>query len=102
MNMRHERITTSSHGHTQPVGRPRHNSAKAATAEHLTELMGDDLIVKPRDAAALLGFTVGALAQWYGEGMGPKPIVIRQKRVGYRLGALKAWIRLRERAGGAT
>lgn len=101
MNMRHEPSTAKdSNGAARAVGRPRHNSVKTASAQNLTGLMGDDMIVKPGDAAAILGFTRGALDQWYAQGEGPRPIVIHSRRIGYRVAALRQWIREHERGSG--
>jgi hypothetical protein len=88
---------------TRPEPRPALPALSArATSEStrtLTALMGDDMIVRTCEAAAMLGVAVSTLEAWRSVGEGPPPVVINSRARGYRIGALRAWVRQRERGG---
>ncbi len=50
-----------------------------------------DALLRPRDAAAFLGFTTRALEDWRGRGCGPRYVHVSARAVRYRRGDLIAW-----------
>lgn len=65
----------------------------------IEHLGGDDLILSTPDAAQLLGVAERTLENWRADKSGPDFIKIGSRAVGYRLGALRAWIASRPARG---
>jgi hypothetical protein len=114
MTTRHERIVAGRNGNGRagpaPLGRSRSEPGSAAPDEKLPEgvtssnraerlalLMGDDIILRTREAGAMLGVAVSTLEAWRAVGEGPPPVVINGRARGYRIGALREWVRRCER-----
>lgn len=60
--------------------------------------MEQDLLT-PDQAAACLGVSRGALAQWRYLGMGPRYLALTPKTIRYRRAQLEEWIDAAERSG---
>lgn len=60
----------------------------------------DDPIVRPNEAAALLGISRRTLYAWVGRGLLPKPVELGPRARGYRQSTLRAF--LDSRQGGAA
>jgi hypothetical protein len=86
--------------HTAPVGHARRDGDKTLSAETMAVWMGDDLVVRNPDAAAALNVSPSTLEGWHAQGEGPPPVIIHGRRIGYRLAALKRWVREHEQGGG--
>jgi predicted DNA-binding transcriptional regulator AlpA len=55
------------------------------------------MVVRPIQAAALLGIARQTLDQWRSEGRGPRPLRIGRRAVAYRLGEIRRFIRESQR-----
>ncbi len=57
----------------------------------------EPLVVSREDAAHMLALSVKTLESWARQGVGPRPVRLGRRRVGYRVSALRRWVRDRER-----
>lgn len=58
----------------------------------LPPALADDRIVGTFDAAAICNFSVSHFRTLYRTGVVPAPIKLSERKLGWRLSALKAWI----------
>jgi predicted DNA-binding transcriptional regulator AlpA len=58
-----------------------------------------DVILREREAAAVLKLSVRTLQSWRSVGTGPAHVRLGRRAVGYRAGALRAWLLDRETGG---
>jgi predicted DNA-binding transcriptional regulator AlpA len=72
---------------------------KVIAAIRLEAAAGDDLIFDTKAAARFCGLSERTLEKMRAEGDGPECIRLSGVSVGYRLGALRAWIKSRPRHG---
>lgn len=95
MTRRQTVVVLRGNGSTRP---PTRQYPPTPGSETTADLMGDDQIISPRQAAQVIGVANSTLQLWRSRGEGPKPFVINGKTRGYRLGAVRAWIRDHEKA----
>jgi predicted DNA-binding transcriptional regulator AlpA len=62
-----------------------------------TSELSDDRIVGSREAARLIGLSMGTLAKRRSDRTGPPYIELSKRKAGYRLSDLNAWLSDRER-----
>jgi hypothetical protein len=74
-------------------------SALASGIDDMADVLGDDKLLTPKQAAVALGFADPTLQAWRAAGVGPPYVSINGKCRGYRVGALRAWLRSHERGG---
>jgi hypothetical protein len=97
---RHKTAVVALHGNDRARPAPRKTApqAPASSVETVADLMGDDQIVSPRQAAQLIGVANATLQLWRSQGEGPRPFVVNGKTRGYTLRAIRTWIRDHEKA----
>lgn len=72
-------------------------------AKELTErlrpdlLIGDDRVLTEAEAGRILTASERTLEHWRARGIGPRCVKMGERRIGYRLGELRAYIRNAER-----
>jgi predicted DNA-binding transcriptional regulator AlpA len=62
----------------------------------LQQHFGDDCIIGARDAAAYLNFSLSHFRTLYRTGVIPPPIKLSERKLGWKLSTLRAWITLHQ------
>jgi predicted DNA-binding transcriptional regulator AlpA len=68
----------------------------ATTLRDLEQALSDDRILGTRDAAAYLNFSLSHFRVLYRTGVIPAPIRISERKLGWKLSTLRAWITLHQ------